>query len=72
LSTFKRSAQEQARFAKVLMERWEKKLDRDTVIEIRMNHPCGIPKENKIAMLKIKEKYSDIESRIIEFSKHLG
>jgi hypothetical protein len=68
----KMSAEEQAKFAKVLMERLDKELDKETVLEIRMKHPCGIPKEYKTKMSEIKEKHSEAEERLTEFSKYLG
>lgn len=61
----KMTKEEQVNFARTLMQRLDEQFDKDTVIAIRMKHPCGIPKESK-------KEISCTEEQIGKFINHLG
>lgn len=68
----KMSAEDQIQLAHVLMDRLDKSLDQNTVIKIRQQHPCNIPKADKEKMQEIKESFENIPDRIKAYSQYLG
>lgn len=68
----KMPTEDQINLARILMDRLDNSLDRDTVIKIRRQHPCNIPKVDKEKMKEIKETFENINDRIKAYSKYLG
>lgn len=65
-------AEEQVQLAHILMDRLDKSLDSHTVIKIRQQHPCNIPKADKEKMQEIKMSFENISDRINAYSQYLG
>lgn len=66
------SPQEQVDMARILMKRLDERFDKETVLAIRMAHPCGIPKQDQEIMRDIKSKITDIEERIKAYKDHIN
>lgn len=67
----KMAKEDQINLAKILMKRLDDELDKDTVIAIRMEHPCGIPKPTKERISEIKQAFNDDGRRLQAFFDHL-
>ena len=63
--------EEQAELARIIMTRLDRTFDKDTILRIRMKHPCGIPKKDNESILLIKNSYKSAEERIGAYSTYL-
>lgn len=63
---------EQAQLGKIIMDRMDKELDKDTIIKIRQKHCCNPSKEQIIEINNLKEKCSNLDEICMEYSKYLS
>lgn len=68
----KMSASDQAQLAKVIMDRMDELLDKDTIIRIRQRHTCNPSKQQIDEINELKEKCSNLDEFCIEYSKCLS
>lgn len=68
----KMSAQEQAKLGKIVMDRMDDLLDKDTIIRIRQKHTCNPSKQQIKEINELKDKYKNPNEFFIEYSKTLS
>lgn len=64
--------QEQVQLGKVIMNRMDELLDKDTLIEIRQKHCCNPSKQQILEINELKEKSSNLDEFFMEYSKYLS
>lgn len=68
----KMSPSEQAHLGKVIIERMDELLDKNTINRVRHKHCCNIPKKHVEEIKSIKEKSSNVDEILSEYSKILS
>jgi hypothetical protein len=68
----KMSANEQADLGKVIMDRMDKSLDKETIIRIRQKHTCNPSKLQITQISEVKERTSNLDEFCIEYSNILA
>lgn len=68
----KMPAQEQAKLGKIVMDRMDELLDRDTIVKIRQKHTCNLTKKQAQAINELKEKSQNLDEFCVEYSKLLS
>lgn len=68
----KMPAPEQAQLGKILIDRMDMLLDKDTIIKIRQKHCCNPSKEQIAEINRLKEKVNNLEELCLEYSKFLS
>jgi hypothetical protein len=63
---------QQAQLAKILMDRLDESLDRDTIAAIRRKHSCNISKGQAAQIDELKKKCSSLDEFCAEYSKLLS
>lgn len=68
----KMPAHEQAQLGKVIMDRMDELLNKDTIIKIRRKHCCNPSKEQIRQINELKEKSNNFDEFCMEYSKYLS
>lgn len=68
----KMSPEEQVDLGRVVMNRMDEKLDKKTITKVRHKHTCNPSKEQIKTINELKEKYSDMDQFLEEYSKTLA
>jgi hypothetical protein len=66
------SAPEQAKLGKLITDRMDEFLDKNTISKVRHKHCCNIPKEHLAKINELKEKCSNIDKIFTEYSNFLS
>lgn len=68
----KMSPNEQVRLGKIIMDRMDKLLDKDTIARVRHKHCCNIPKKHIEEIKSLKKSNNTIDEILTEYSKFLS
>lgn len=68
----KMPADEQAKLGKVVMDRMNAELDKETVVKIRQMHTCNPSKQQIAKMNELKQTCSNLDEIIKEYSEFLS
>ena len=68
----KMSAKEQAELGKIIMDRMDKLLDKNTIIQIRHMHTCNPSKKQLAKINELKAKTNNLDEFLEEYSKFLA
>lgn len=68
----KMSAQEQAKLGKIVMDRMDTLLDKDTIIKIRQKNCCNPSKQQIAEINRLKQKIHNLDELCLEYSKFLS
>jgi len=68
----KMSPQEQAKLGKLITDRMDELLDKDTISRVRHKHCCNVPKEHITKIKELKERCSSIDEILAEYSDFLS
>lgn len=68
----KMPANEQTQLGKVIMDRMDKLLDKETIVKIRQKHSCNLSKPQISKINELKEKSSNLDEFCLKYSKVLS
>ncbi|HYE80815.1 MAG TPA: DUF6144 family protein [Clostridia bacterium] len=68
----KMPADKQARLGKMIMDRMDAEMDRETVVKIRQRHTCNLSKEQIAKINELKQKAKDLNEVIQQYSEFLS
>ncbi|WIV11057.1 hypothetical protein [Proteiniborus sp. MB09-C3] len=68
----KMPSHEQARLGKVIIDRMDKLLDKDTIVRVRQKHTCNPSKQQIVEINRLKEKCNNLDDFCAEYSKFLA
>lgn len=68
----KMPAQEQAKLGKIVIDRMDQLLDKETVVKIRQKHTCNLTKKHIQEINELKERSQSFDEFCLEYSKLLS
>ncbi|MDF2804204.1 MAG: hypothetical protein K0S61_4109 [Anaerocolumna sp.] len=68
----KMPANEQAHLGKIVMDRLDTMLDKETIVKIRQSHTCNPSKEQVAKINELKQKTDNLDEIINEYSEFLS
>lgn len=68
----KMSPQKQAELGRILMDRMDASLDKETIAKVRQKHCCNTPKKDIAVIKELKSKVNNLDELWEEYSKFLS
>ncbi|MGF7059527.1 DUF6144 family protein [Brassicibacter mesophilus] len=65
-------ADEQAKLGKIVMDRMDELLEKDTIVKIRRKHTCNLTKKQIQEINELKEKSGSLDEFCVKYSKLLS